>query len=505
MLQAVDDNGLTDNTIIVFLSDHGEMTGAHGGMLQKWHQAYEEAIRVPMVMSSPLLNKNKSTMRVIQQPTSSIDFAPTVLALAGYDQAEVLPQMEALHGASVAKPFAGADLSSHIKGTNSGAIIGSNGVAREGVFFMTNDMITERGENPEDPKPIQYAMFEANVRTRIDDGLPLTEGPVRQPNNVRALCTGDWKIVRYVDPTGFEADEWELYCLTADPIEQINLVDYRTGEVRSDVTVPGMTQAELQLKNSELKTALAVQETAFIGETTDNNIRPDDDTWTDPVTGMVFVWVEGGCFQMGSDDLEADADELPVHDVCVDGFWLGKYEVTQEQWQSIMGDNPSHFKGDWHPVEKVSWEDCQAFIQKMNNQGYGEFRLPTEAEWEFAARGGIKSQGYTYSGANEPDNVAWFLKNSYARTHHVGEKPPNELGLFDMSGNVWEWCQDWYSNTYYNEISEDNPQGPDTGFLRVIRGGAWADPSGVPRVANRLMLEPEASLFDIGFRLVRIP
>ncbi len=505
MLRAVDDNGLTDNTIIVFLSDHGEMAGAHGGMLQKWHQAYEEAIRVPMVMSSPLLNKDKSTMRVIQQPTSSIDFAPTVLALAGYDQAEVLPQMEALHGAFVAKPFAGADLSSHIKGTNSGAIIGSDGVAREGVFFMTNDRITERGENPDDPKPVQYAMFEANVRTRIDDGLPLTEGPVRQPNNVRALCTGDWKIVRYVDPTGFEADEWELYCLTADPIEQINLVDYRTGEVRSDVSVPGMTLAELQLKNSELKTALAAQETAFIGETTDNNKSPDDDTWTDPVTGMVFVWVEGGCFQMGSDDLEADADELPVHDVCVDGFWLGKYEVTQEQWQSIMGDNPSHFKGDWHPVEKVSWEDCQAFIQKMNNQGDGEFRLPTEAEWEFAARGGVKSQGYTYSGANEPDNVAWFLKNSYARTHHVGEKTPNELGLFDMSGNVWEWCQDWYSNTYYNEISEDNPQGPDTGSLRVIRGGSWADPSGVPRVGNRLMLEPEASLFDIGCRLVRIP
>ncbi len=505
MLQAVDDNGLADNTIIVFLSDHGEMTGAHGGMVQKWHQAYEEAIRVPMVISSPLLNKDKSNMREIQQPTSSIDFAPTVLALAGYDQAEVLPQMEAIHGASVAKPFAGADLSSHIKGTNSGEILGSDGTRREGVFFMTNDMITERGDDPEDPKPLQYAMFEANVRKRIDEGLCLTEGPVRQPNNVRALCTGDWKIVRYVDPAGFEADEWELYSLTTDPIEEINLVDYRTGEIRDEVSVPGMTLAELKYKNSELKTSLAAQEAAFISETTDNNNTPDGNTWTDPVTGMVFIWVEGGYFQMGSDDLDADADELPVHTVYVDGFWLGKYEVTQKEWVSIMDDNPSSFKGDRHPVENVSWDDCQAFIRKMNNQGYGEFRLPTEAEWAFSARGGINNQGYTYSGSNELDSVAWFFNNSYARTHHVGEKTPNELGLFDMSGNVWEWCQDWYSDTFYSQSCEDNPQGPDTGSFRVIRGGSWVDPSEVARVANRLMVKPEASYSDIGFRLVKIP
>ena len=265
-----------------------------------------------------------------------------------------------------------------------------------------------------------------------------------------------------------------------------------------------MTLAELQLKNSELKTVLAAQEAIFIGEPIENNNTSDDNTWTDPVTGMVFIWVEGGSFQMGSDDLDADADELPVHEVCVDGFWLGKYQVTQEQWQAVMGNNPSIFQGDWHPVEKVSWNDCQTFIQNMNNQGYGEFRLPTEAEWEFAARGGINSQGYTYSGSNELDSVAWFFTNSYARTHHVGEKNPNELGLFDMSGNVWEWCQDWYSNTFYSQSCEDDPQGPDAGSLRVIRGGSWVDPSSVPRVANRLMLKPESSLFDIGFRLVRI-
>ena len=260
ILQAVDDNGLTDSTIIVFLSDHGEMAGAHGGMIQKWHQAYEEAIRVPMVFSSPLVNKNKSRMREIFQPTSSIDFAPTVLALAGCEEASVRPAMERLHGAAVVKPFAGADLSSHVRGNSAGDILGPDGLPREGVFFMTDDMITERGEHPEDPKPAQYELFLQNVHRRVEEGYPLTEGPVRQPNNIRALCTGDWKIARYVDPAGVEADEWELYCLTADPVEQTNLLDYRTGEVREDVGVPGMTPAELMVKTAELKAALARQE-----------------------------------------------------------------------------------------------------------------------------------------------------------------------------------------------------------------------------------------------------
>jgi len=504
MLQAVDDNNLTDNTIIVFLSDHGEMTGAHGGMIQKWHQAYEEAIRVPMVISSPLINNNKSKIREIHQPTSSIDFAPTVLALAGYNETDVRNTMKTIHGASVVKPFAGADLSSHIKGKNAGDIIGSDGKPRNGVFFMTNDMITERGDNPPDPKPTQFLLFEENVHQRIEEGYPLTDGPVRQPNHVRAFCTGDWKIVRYMDPTGFEEDEWELYCLTSDPIEQTNLLDYRTGEVRDDVRVPGMSMAALRTQNTELKTALAEQEAAFIGESSDNDSDFDGDSWTDPVTGMVFVWVEGGCYQMGSDDAAADADELPVHEVCVDGFWLGKYEVTQKEWQSVMGDTTSHFSGAWLPMELVSWDDCQAFIQKMNDQGSAKFRLPTEAEWEFAARGGIKSQGYIYSGANEIDDMAWYVKNSYALTHNVGGKSPNELGFFDMSGNIWEWCQDWYSETYYSQSPENNPQGPETGSHRIVRGGSWVDPEVAPRVANRLMIKPETRLFDIGLRLVKM-
>jgi arylsulfatase A-like enzyme len=261
MLRALDDNGLADNTIVVFLSDHGDLTGAHGGMIQKWHNAYEEAIRVPMVVSSPLVNKNKQKMREILQPTSSIDFAPTVLGLAGFDEEKVRGLMKTVHGASVVKPFAGADLSSHIKGESSGQIIGPDGKPRPGVFFMSNDMITELGTvNPGDTKKACYQAFLKNVDVRIRSGLDLASGTVRQPNNVRALSTGDWKIVRYVDPRGVEPDEWELYCLKTDPVEKTNLVNFRTGEVRDDVTVPGMTKDELRVKNVQLRTDLAEQE-----------------------------------------------------------------------------------------------------------------------------------------------------------------------------------------------------------------------------------------------------
>ncbi|MEE9913839.1 MAG: sulfatase-like hydrolase/transferase [Deltaproteobacteria bacterium] len=262
MLKALDDNGLDDNTIVVFLSDHGDLTGAHGGMIQKWHNAYEEAIRVPMVISSPLVNKNAQTMREILQPTSSIDFAPTVLALAGYDEEQVSRIMKIIHGETVVKPFAGADLSSHIQGASTGAIIGPDGKPRTGAFFMSTDTITELG--PSQSKQDQYDLFLDYVKNAISAGHPLAEGSVRQPNNVRALCTGDWKIVHYVDPRGIEGDEWELYCLITDPIEQVNLVNFMTGEVRGDVIVPGFTIDELKLKNAQLKTELAKQEAAVI-------------------------------------------------------------------------------------------------------------------------------------------------------------------------------------------------------------------------------------------------
>jgi len=264
ILQALDANKLTDNTIVVFLSDHGEMAGAHGGMIQKWHNAYEEAIHVPMVISSPLVNADKWKMREILQPTSSIDLAPTLLALAGFDEQKVRGAMETVHGAPAVKPFVGADLSAHVRGESSGPIPGPDGAARPGVFFMTNDMITERSADPTPLTELQYRLFLGNVRSAIAEGAPLAPGTVRQPNNVRALCTGDWKIVRYVDPNGVEPDQWELYCLTSDPVEQTNLVDFRTGEVRDDVSVPGMTKEELREKNIRLRRDLAKQEATLL-------------------------------------------------------------------------------------------------------------------------------------------------------------------------------------------------------------------------------------------------
>lgn len=268
ILQALDDSRLTENTIVVFLSDHGEMAGAHGGMVQKFHNAYEEMIRVPMVISSPLVNKNPYKMREILQPTSSIDVAPTLVALAGYKETAVRHKMEAIHGKSVVRPFAGANLETHIKGRRYGDILGPDGRPRTGVFYMTNDMVTEPGDSlwEDENRKAQYNLFLQNVEDVKAEGYPLASGSVRQPNNARALCTGDWKIVHYVDPTKGdepEPDEWELYCLKSDPVEQINLVDFKTGDVREDVTVPGLTRGQLIAKNKLLRKELALQE-AFI-------------------------------------------------------------------------------------------------------------------------------------------------------------------------------------------------------------------------------------------------
>ncbi len=265
MLQALDDNGLTENTIVVFLSDHGEMAGSHGGMIQKWHNAYEEATRVPMIISSPLVNTNNQEMREILEPTSSIDLAPTLLALAGIDEAELRPKMESAHGAPVVGAFAGANLSPYVKGERSGDILGPDGNPRSGVLFMSNDMISELGSDPTDDERALHNLFLSYVEEVKNNGHSVESGTITQPNNVRALCTGEWKIVRYVDPNGEVHDQWELYCLTADPIERINLVDFMTGEVRSDVAVPGMTMDELRLKHTELKTELARQEAAALG------------------------------------------------------------------------------------------------------------------------------------------------------------------------------------------------------------------------------------------------
>ena len=222
------------------------------------------------------------------------------------------------------------------------------------------------------------------------------------------------------------------------------------------------------------------------------------------VNGVSFdmVSVAGGTFTMGATSEqggEAVSDEKPTHKVTLSDYMIGKTEVTQELWQAVMGSNPSYFKGDNLPVEQVSWNDCQEFIKKLNSLSGLNFRLPTEAEWEYAARGGNKSKGYKYSGSNDIGSVAWYVGNSSSKTHEVATKYPNELGLYDMSGNVWEWCSDWYGS--YNSGSQTNPKGPSSGSDRVCRGGGWGGNARFCRVSDRYCSDPGGGNDYLGLRL----
>ena len=219
-----------------------------------------------------------------------------------------------------------------------------------------------------------------------------------------------------------------------------------------------------------------------------------------------MVKVRGGTFTMGAtaeQGSDALSNEKPAHQVTLRDYYIGKYEVTQEEWQAVMGTNPSGFKGNNNPVENVSWNDCQEFVKKLNQLTGLKFALPTEAQWEYAARGGNKSKGYKYSGSNKIGDVAWYYDNSGSKTHSVGTKVPNELGLYDMSGNVWEWCSDWYGA--YSRRAQTNPVGPSSGSSRVLRGGGWYDDARICRVSYRYYYDPSCRYPTGGFRVVLAP
>lgn len=227
-----------------------------------------------------------------------------------------------------------------------------------------------------------------------------------------------------------------------------------------------------------------------------------------------MVYVQGGTFLMGctAEQGTCDGDESPNHLVTVSDFYIGKYEVTQAQWRAVMGTSirqqrdkgdsgwPIRGEGDNYPMYYVSWDEVQEFISRLNTLTGKRYRLPTEAEWEYAARGGNKSGNYRYSGSNFLEQVAWFSSNSGDSTHPVGTKSPNELGIYDMSGNVWEWCYDWYGG--YGSASQNNPTGPASGSNRVGRGGSWYCGSSICRVANRDFSTPSNRGNILGFRLV---
>ena len=203
------------------------------------------------------------------------------------------------------------------------------------------------------------------------------------------------------------------------------------------------------------------------------------------VNGVTFkmVNVEGGVFMMGACD--GYSDEQPVHQVTLSDYSIGQTEVTQELWEAVMGSNPSTFKGlSTRPVDGISWDDCQVFIARLNSLTGENFRLPTEAEWEYAARGGKYSKCYLYPGSDNLDEVAWYSSNSFSVTYPVGLKKPNELGLYDMAGELWEWCYDWYGSPYSSE-DQVNPVGPETGEYHVIRGGYYSAGTQQCRVSHR--------------------
>ena len=224
---------------------------------------------------------------------------------------------------------------------------------------------------------------------------------------------------------------------------------------------------------------------------------------------LEIVLVRGGTFTMGCTPVkgrDCHNNEGPAHQVSLTDFHIGKYEVTQAQWLAVMGSNPSKFSGcDSCPVENISWIDVQDFLSKLNSMTGKRYRLPTEAEWEYAARGGNQSRGYVFSGGStyrSLDGVAWYGYNSDEKTHPVGQKLANELGLYDMSGNVDEWCQDWEGD--YSSGSQTNPRGPSSGSYRILRGGSWDSTSIGPRVTHRNYLSPDSDftgLSKIGFRL----
>ncbi len=248
------------------------------------------------------------------------------------------------------------------------------------------------------------------------------------------------------------------------------------------------------------------QQPIAVTQPKENKTTTKDFTETINGLNLQMVYVEGGTFTMGAtpeQGSEAYDYEKPAHKVTLSSYYIGKFEVTQAQWRAIMGKTPSSFIGDNNPVERVSWNEAQEFCQKLSTLTGKKYRLPTEAEWEYAARGGNKSKGYKYSGSNTIGDVAWYTSNSGRKTHPVGQKQPNELGIYDMSGNLWEWCYDWKGS--YSSSPQTNPTGPTSGSTRVFRGGSWEYTAKICRVAYRDGNFPGIRGSYLGLRVVCEP
>ena len=274
--------------------------------------------------------------------------------------------------------------------------------------------------------------------------------------------------------------------------ERVNLSDYPKGKLKKFFFYCAKEDAE------EYELNICVDDTKV------KSFRlKDANVFTVGGVSFWMIKVEGGTFTMGatSEMKDPDDDERPTHQVTLSSYYIGETPVTQELWEAVMGSNPSYFKGDNRPVESVAWYDCQNFIEELNVKTGKKFRLLTEAEWEFAARGGNKSKHTQYSGSDNLDEVAWHKGNSGRKTHPVKQKKPNELGVYDMSGNVREWCQDMYEYYYYKEGPQTNPTGPWGGSFHVNRGGSLYDCARDCRLSYRSFDSPDVADNKLGLRL----
>ena len=291
------------------------------------------------------------------------------------------------------------------------------------------------------------------------------------------------------------------YSRTTREAVQVLMTDKKAEPADTDTRIVGVKLLSFASEGDMVRIKVALRVQISLREETPSERK---ETLTDPIKAIEFVLIKGGCFQMGDPFGYGQADEKPVHAVCVDDYYIGKYEVTQGQWESVMGNNPSFYKncGEKCPVEQVSWNDIQEFINKLNAKTGKKYRLPTEAEWEYAARSGGKKEKYAGTSSDgELGKYAWYSANSGGSSHPSGQKHPNGLGLYDMTGNVWEWCQDWYGEKYYSQSTRKNPLGPLSGTRRVLRGGAWLfEPAGI-RSATRYGLTPASRSDLYGFRL----
>ena len=323
---------------------------------------------------------------------------------------------------------------------------------------------------------------------------------VRGSNGVARITLPVGQHTYIVASDGYESEEGMVKLKASAPCDlQIRL--------SKEVTVAVSNANDVMQYNvSTSSTSSSQSATTSSGFSSTSSVSSGGNEISIPVKNGItidMVKVEAGTFMMGATSEMQDPfdDEKPVHQVTLtNDYYMGKYEVTQALWQSVMGSNPSYFKGDDLPVEQVSWNDCQEFISKLNSMTDRKFRLPTEAEWEYAARGGKKSRGYQYSGSSNISDVAWYTDNSGSKTHPVGTKQANELGLYDMTGNVLEWCQDWYGS--YVGSSQTNPTGAVSGSYRVYRGGSWYYSARYCRSSFRYFITPGYRVSDLGLRLV---